>query len=60
MQCNPMYKALCEIYEDSYGSCDSKNVCLVQLLGEEMMLDKCKWVGLDKLYPDEYERIVRK
>lgn len=59
MKCNSIYKALCELYVDSYGNCND-HVCLVDLLGEEEMIRKCKWVGLDKEYEKEYNEIIEK
>jgi hypothetical protein len=35
-------------------------VCLVDLLGVEMILEKCENCGLDKLYPMEYKKIKNK
>ena len=60
MSCNPMFRALHEMYEDHYGNCNDINVCLVDLLGVEMMLEKCENCGLDKLYPMEYKKIKNK
>lgn len=57
MSCNPMFRALHEIYEDHYASCNKMAVCLVDLLGEERMLEMCKNCGLDKSYPNEYKEI---
>ena len=46
-----------DIYSDSYGRCAEHDVCLVQLLGEEAMLEKCRNCGLDREYPNEYREI---
>ena len=51
---------VCDIYSDSYGSCAEHDVCLVQLLGEDAMLEKCRSFGLDRSYPNEYEEIENK
>ena len=57
MSCNRMFRALHEIYEDHYASCNNMTVCLVDLLGEERMLEKCRNLGLDREYPNEYREI---
>lgn len=57
MSCNHMFRALHEIYEDHYASCGQMSVCLVDLLGEERMLEMCKNCGLDREYPIEYKEI---
>lgn len=51
-----MYKELCELYTDHYGDC-GKHICLIDLLGEELLIEKCEWVGLDKQFENEYNEI---
>ena len=60
MSCNKLFQMVCDIYSDSYGSCAEHDVCLVQLLGEEGMLRKCRNCGLDKEYPSEYMELENK
>ena len=57
MSCNKLFQMVCDIYSDKYGTCAERDVCLVQLLGEETMLEKCRNLGLDKGYPNEYKEI---
>ena len=57
MSCNKLFQMVCDIYSDSYGSCAEHDVCLVQLLGEDAILEKCRNLGLDKSYPNEYKEI---
>lgn len=57
MPCNILFREVCEIYTDSYGSCADHDVCLAQLIGEEAMLEKCRNCGLDKTYPEIYKEI---
>lgn len=57
--CNPMYEDLCSFYNDKWGSC-SEHTCMIQLLGEEELMRKCKHVGLDKTYPEIYKEIENK
>ena len=60
MSCNKLFEIVCDIYSDSYGTCAERDVCLVQLLGEEEMLRKCRNLGLDREYPNEYREIENK
>ena len=60
MSCNKLFQMVCDIYSDSYGTYAERDVCLVQLLGEEEMLRKCRNLGLDKSYPVEYKDIANK
>ena len=55
--CNKMYRALHEIYEDHYGDCSKSNICLVDLLGEERILEMCEHCGLSIEYPEEYAKL---
>lgn len=53
---NKLFEMVCDIYSDSYGSC-SEHICLVQLLGEEAMMEKCRNLGLNRTYPELYNQI---
>jgi hypothetical protein len=44
---------------DHYGDCN-EHICLVDLIGEEMMMEKCRHCGLDKEYPAEYKEMEEK
>ena len=57
MICNPMFESICDIYSTQYGNCSDRNVCLVDLLGVDELMRKCKHVGLDKEYPELYKEI---
>ena len=57
MSCNPMFRALHEIYEDHYGNCSELKTCLVDILGTEEIMRKCKHCGLDVEYPELYNQI---
>ena len=53
---NKLFEMVCDVYSDHYGEC-SEHVCLVQLLGYEAMVEKCRVLGLDKTYPEIYKEI---
>ena len=59
MSCNLMFRALHEIYEDHYGNCSELKICLVDLLGIDEMINKCRHCGLDKLYVEEFNKIIK-
>lgn len=60
MSCNRMFEAICDIYSSQYGNCSDRNVCLVDLLGEELILEKCKNCGLDVEYNEVYYDILNR
>lgn len=59
MSCNPMFRALHEIYEDHYGNCSELKTCLIDLLGMDEMINKCKHCGLDKIYVNEFDNLLK-
>ena len=56
--CNPMFQSYCDLYLDTDENCYKLNVCLVQLLGIEEMMRRCKHVGLDVEYEMVYNRVM--
>jgi len=58
MGCLQIFSDYCELYLDTENGCDKLNVCLVQLLGLEAMAEKVRHVGLDIVYPEQYNTIM--
>lgn len=58
MSCNAMFREYCQLKEDHYGSCE-EHQCLIYSLGISGMVNGCERIGLDKEYPEIYERLTK-
>lgn len=58
MSCNEMFREYCKLKEDHYNSCEN-HPCLIELLGISEMLACCSFIGLDKKYPEIYEKLSK-
>ena len=58
--CNKIFREYCDIFLDDEHKCNKLNICLVDVYGEEDMMRRCKKLGLDIEYEEEWKGLMGK